>query len=1834
MQKIVKIIAVVFLTMGLAQTGFTQKSLIEGPITVIVGETNTYSITRSFIAAPMWSIVTGSGTIHSTWANGSTYYASISRTTSGKIAFYDEVSGFYSERSITIMLGAPTPVDGTRCGPGSVVLSATPGAGGNKVRWYSASAGGTFLAETNTYTTPVISTTMTYYVESWNSTTGQVSPRVPVTASVTTSLSAATGPGHAVCALEEITLTAQPASGGTTCRWYDAPTGGALVGTGLSYHVPSVSSGTSFYVTSYNPDGGCESSTRTAINISVNPAPSLPTSISHGERCGDGSVTLTASPGSPGHTVLWYSSPVGGEELHSGSSFTTPVLTETTGYFVASWDEITDCYSAGRTQVIASVYEKPGIASAHSVGTIYGSGSAELWGSHGAYFQDGIQVYWGDSNVDTTRYRMNWYNSLSNAENQVNKLGSGVHFVTPPISTTMSFYVRAQDKQTNCSGDIGEVIATVVPFATSARVQTDIIHVHGKKDDSSIATLTDSEKVTVNTYLDGRGWVRQQVVLRGSPNGKDIVSVNEFDSWGRNSKKYLPYAASTTDGSFHSSYTAELTSFYSQSGDKVANDASPFNLSVYEDSPLGRLKEQGGIGTARQPGTGKTNRVAYGFNTGAVASEAEEVRKFNSDLSSPGFYEANKLERIETIDPDGNKEIVFKDSKGNIIAKKTQLDKTTEGVMVAYIQTYYCYNEFGQLKFIIQPKGVAALKSSGWIANETIRNQYIYQFNYDRRGRLIERKVPGSGWEYLVYDQLDRLVLTQDANQRSQNKWGFVKYDGKGRPVMTGYYTDNENTSRSSLQLLLDGKNYNSTDQYFEIKQSSTAHGFSNRAFPTANIEIRTVNYFDDHDFDNNGTADLTYTTQSLPHEGLPGVTFGRSTGSKVAIENSANWLIQYVFYDQYGRPIQVKKNNSLNSTIADHTTNTYHLGRLNISKTFHHGGGTNQVTTVTRTEYDAGGRPTKVLQSLNGGTEILLVKYEYNALGQLVDKKLHEMGSVGSGVFVQSVDFRYNILGQLASINNAQLTTGENNDDTNDYFGMEFLYNGVESGLNNTSRFNGNISAIKWKSPGTTTGVANQRSYKLTYDKSNKLTSAVFQVRGTSSWNKEVNAHDELVTYDLNGNIKTLQRKQRKHQLSSSLVASYTNELMDNLTYTYSSTDANSLLKVVDSSGPTGFDNGGSGSSDDFEYDATGRLLSDLNKDISAISYNLDGKPIQVQFNDGRKITYTYSAVGIKLGMDSYATGASSPTTMTRYVDNFVYVDGGLAFFGSPEGRVVKTGSSFEYQYAISDHQGNTRVVFSSVTPAVDQAATGFEADPGTLQNFPTGGNRSSLGLFNKTNGGTYSQLLNGGYNSQIGVGKSFIVYPGDKVKINAYAKYESGGGSNPMAFATALLQAFNLPAPAPGETGTPSYALNTWGGFVDGGAQQNPNPQAFVNVIVFDKDWKLLDAAWDQIDPNAQQIGVSPNVAHDLLSKEYTVKEPGFVFLYVSNNSPVNVYFDDVAITHTPTKVIQYNEYYPFGLQTSSSWTRENHSNNFLYNAGNELNTTTGWYEMFYRGYDPTLGRMLQVDPFAAMYASHTTYNYAVNSPIVFNDPTGGQAYAGRSEYVPGMNYNTWRRTQSNYADLSFMDWSRDFGNYTGGGGYWQDEGYVIYGDKGQVIEGGVKTRWVPDDAQQGAPLQAIFGFSEWNGSAELAIAALKPTFDAAGYFGRLQGGRGDVPLYLKKNLFKSYLSRGNNALYIGRVSSTTAIRTANTLSKAAPALGALGVATNVYDIFQDGQLTAGDGFQAINTGLMIAFPVYGVAYGLVDLGFSMFTDQSLTDRIKSGIDSNVSGSISVGW
>ena len=98
-----------------------------------------------------------------------------------------------------------------------------------------------------------------------------------------------------------------------------------------------------------------------------------------------------------------------------------------------------------------------------------------------------------------------------------------------------------------------------------------------------------------------------------------------------------------------------------------------------------------------------------------------------------------------------------------------------------------------------------------------------------------------------------------------------------------------------------------------------------------------------------------------------------------------------------------------------------------------------------------------------------------------------------------------------------------------NDLFGMELLYNSQDAALGNTDLYNGNISAVKWKTPiHAVTALEDRKSYVYSYDPLNRLTQASFAAYHTQAgWSAEANTFDESLTYDLNGNIKALLRTQ-----------------------------------------------------------------------------------------------------------------------------------------------------------------------------------------------------------------------------------------------------------------------------------------------------------------------------------------------------------------------------------------------------------------------------------------------------------------------------------------------------------------------------------------------------------------------------------------------------------------------------------------------------------------------------------------------------------------------------------
>lgn len=316
------------------------------------------------------------------------------------------------------VVNSTTPA--SRCDAGTVTLQATATLG--TLNWYDAPTGGNLVGTGTSFTTPSISATTTYYVESVVGSCTSTRVSVIATVNSTPSITAATPAAR--CGTGNISLSATASSG--TIQWYDLPSGGTLLGSGGTLNLFSLSTTTTYYVQVTN--GFC-TSPRTAVIATINAVPTV-TSTTPASRCDAGSVTLQAVASSG--TLNWYDAPTVGNLVGTGASFVTPSINSTTTYYVEATSGV--CNSV-RTAVTATVNITPSVTSTTPASRC-DSGNVTLFAS---------------ANAGT----LNWYDALTGGT----LVGTGTSFITPSISNTTTYYVEAVNG--SCSSVRTSVVATV-----------------------------------------------------------------------------------------------------------------------------------------------------------------------------------------------------------------------------------------------------------------------------------------------------------------------------------------------------------------------------------------------------------------------------------------------------------------------------------------------------------------------------------------------------------------------------------------------------------------------------------------------------------------------------------------------------------------------------------------------------------------------------------------------------------------------------------------------------------------------------------------------------------------------------------------------------------------------------------------------------------------------------------------------------------------------------------------------------------------------------------------------------------------------------------------------------------------------------------------------------------------------------------------------------------------------------------------------------------------------------------------------------------------------------
>ena len=442
-----------------------------------------------------------------------------------------------------------------------------------------------------------------------------------------------------------------------------------------------------------------------------------------------------------------------------------------------------------------------------------------------------------------------------------------------------------------------------------------------------------------------------------------------------------------------------------------------------------------------------------------------------------------------------NVSYTFTDEMGHVVLTRQMKGSETH-------DTYYVYDDKSNLCFVLQPM----YQSS---ANLDL---YAFQYKYDGRNRCIWKKLPGAGYMEMVYDNADRLVFSQDGNQRAltSGNWTYYKYDGLNRLTEQGTCTNKVTTSGTNVLV----------QHFYDSYAFRSQAGFNNSNFPD--------------DASGNGKGALT--------------------ASVATVLGSSNKIYTAYYYDIKGRVVKTVQSNPLGGYDVAATVYTFTNKPATVTHT-HTASGKTTRTEVYTYSYDHADRLLKVEHTL-GGTKITLADYAYDNLGRLQSKSLH-------GSATNKLTYAYNVRGWLTGISGSKFTQNlyyNNGNGTAKYNGSissmtwkagnestirgyKFTYDGLSrlmnatygetAGINtNTNRFsenvtgydkNGNIKTLQRY--GQTAASSYGLIDNLTFTLAGNQLSRVDDAAAASAYNGGFEFKDGVkqaneYTYDSNGNL------------------------------------------------------------------------------------------------------------------------------------------------------------------------------------------------------------------------------------------------------------------------------------------------------------------------------------------------------------------------------------------------------------------------------------------------------------------------------------------------------------------------------------------------------------------------------------------------------------------------------------------------------------------------------------------------------------------------------------------
>ncbi|WP_293916381.1 MULTISPECIES: RHS repeat domain-containing protein [unclassified Sphingobacterium] len=601
--------------------------------------------------------------------------------------------------------------------------------------------------------------------------------------------------------------------------------------------------------------------------------------------------------------------------------------------------------------------------------------------------------------------------------------------------------------------------------------------------------------------------------------------------------------------------------------------------------------------------------------------------------------------------------------------------------------TYTFYDQLGRVKATIPPEGVKKLLNGGIDNYASLAGiPFVETFEYDGKGNVIASVNPDAGRSEFKYSSDGKLRLSQNALQRQTGKFSYTNYDAYGRAIESGELSPTLTTlftAINQVQLDLTGESSNSILQ--GVKSDITVSKYDE-----AEVIPGLSGYTQDTYFLSGSAVSTTarYTT-AISDTHLVSKTWYNYDG-----DGHILWTVNYTpelqyktvdySYDDLGNVVKsIYQKNSATETFI-------HYFEFNKN---------NQLSAAYTGTTD------------DPGSKVLQARYYYYLHGPLKRIELADK--------LQGIDYVYGIDGKLKSINNAQSTKdpgrdGSANGFAKDVFGLNLEYYsgdymhtdaGISSIQTNgaVSNYNGMVNGISWfsRKPVSISGLDAPVMNTYTYDRNQQLTSSNWGTPdyAANSFTSSGNANREHnLSYDLHGNLRSLQRTN----------SSGTD--LSNFTYNYAA-NTNKLSSV------TGYA--------DYTYDAIGQLASQIKGGAGMyLDYDASGKVSKIYSDAGKSVvmlSFVYDESGNRIRKQDHRTGSVTYYTydaggsLMAIYDN-AGAGGAIRLAEQPVYAANRIGTYYRqagnYQYTLTDHLGNTRVVINRNKLSNGEADVVYYAD------------------------------------------------------------------------------------------------------------------------------------------------------------------------------------------------------------------------------------------------------------------------------------------------------------------------------------------------------------------------------------------------------------------------------------------------------------------------------------------------------------------------------------------